>query len=269
MGKLKSYENLSDKFFVKLDDVAIGTRFQQAEAKSKQIDQIKFKNRYDREQEIINEIEPDKNQKAQTSGRIMTQEEIDQLIEMVNAQKEESIEEKFKATFSKSGKDFDNSMYELIYENPMEAQEFLKQSLENDEIKSTSNFQTKIMFLQSSIKQVEKEKLKSAFDKDEQSFKDDVEELVALNPAVAQEFLKEFVNDSRNASINKFNEKVMMLQEKISQTLDERGTASKEKSRSFLTAEEMDISNLSKEVGVNFISGTQEPKSQEDDEPSL
>ena len=134
MGKLKSYENLSDKFFVKLDDVAIGTRFQQAEAKSKQIDQIKFKNRYDREQEIINEIEPDKNQKAQTSGRIMTQEEIDQLIEMVNAQKEESIEEKFKATFSKSGKDFDNSMYELIYENPMEAQEFLKQSLENDEI---------------------------------------------------------------------------------------------------------------------------------------
>lgn len=269
IGKLKSYESLPDKYFVKLDDVAIGSRIQQAEAKSRQIDEIKFKNKYDREQEIISKTEQNKIKESRTSGRNMTQDEIDELIKMMKEQKEESVEEKFQTAFSKNGKDFDNAMYELIYENPMAAQEFLKQSLENDEISSTSNFQTKIMFLQSSIKQVEKEKLKNAFNKDEKSFKEDVEELVTLSPAVAQEFLKEFVSDPENASINKFNEKVMMLQERINQTLDERGTTSKEKSSSFLTAEEVNISNLPKEVGVSLITDVQAPKSQEDDEPSL
>lgn len=269
IGKLKSYESLPDKYFVKLDDVAIGSRIQQAEAKSRQIDEIKFKNKYDREQEIISKTEQNKIKESRTSGRNMTQDEIDELIKMMKEQKEESVEEKFQTAFSKNGKDFDNAMYELIYENPMAAQEFLKQSLENDEISSTSNFQTKIMFLQSSIKQVEKEKLKSAFNKDEKSFKEDVEEMVTLSPAVAQEFLKEFVSDPENASINKFNEKVMMLQERINQTLDERGTTSKEKSSPFLTAEEVDISNLPKEVGVSLITDVQDPKSQEDDEPSL
>lgn len=267
--KLESYETVEDKYFVKLDAPATGTLLQQKEAKVKQIQQIKLRSKLEKSQNYINGTEQDKVDILQTSGRMMAQDEIDNLIKMMNETKEESIEEKFKATFSKSGNDFDNSMYDLIYENPMAAQEFLKQSLENGEISSTPNFQTKIMFLQSSIKQVEKEKLRDAFNKDEQSFKDEVEEMVSLSPVVAQEFLKEFVNDSQNSSINKFNEKVMMLQEKINKTLDEKGAESKEKSTTFLKAEEVDISSLPREVGANLIPDAQEHKLQDDDEPSL
>lgn len=270
--KLQSYEELDDSFFEKIEWDAEGTRLEKYESRARQIDKIKLKNKLRISEESLNKIfqpEPEKTEEKKSDQPELTQDEIDQLIEKMNREKELPIEERFKIAFSKNGKDFDNSMYDLIYESPQEAQEFLKQSLENDETKSIPNFQTKIMFLQTSIKQVEKEKLRSAFNKDEQSFKDEIGELVSLNPTVAQEFLKDFLNDSQNAGINKFNEKVMILQEKITQKLDERGTPAKEKTNTFLTTEEMDISSLSREVGVNFMPDSQEHKLQEDDEPSL
>lgn len=269
--KLQSYEELDDSFFEKIEWDVEGTRLQRYESRARQIDKIKLKNKLRISEENLNKMsqQEEKNDKGKIGERVLTQEEIDQLIEKMNSDKEIPIEEKFKTTFSKNGKDFDNSMYDLIYENPLAAQEFLKQSLGNDETKSIPNFQTKIMFLQTSIKQVEREKLKSAFDRNVQDFRDEIEELVNLSPIVAQDFLKEFVNDSQNSGINKFNEKVMILQEKITQTLDERETTSKEKSNTFLTVEEMDISSLSREVGVSFMSDSQDHKSQKDDELSL
>lgn len=271
-GKLQSYEELDDSFFEKIEWDAKGSILQRYEFRARQIDKIKLKNKLRISEENLNKIfqqEPEKIEEEKVDQRKLTQDEIDQLIEKMNKYKELPIEEKFKISFSKNGKDFDNSMYDLIYENPSAAQEFLKQSLENDETKSIPNFQTKIMFLQTSIKQVEREKLKNAFDRDGQEFRDEIEELVKLSPTVAQDFLKEFVNTSQNSGINKFNEKVMILQEKITQTLDEREMFSKEKSNTFLTAEEIDISSLSREVGVSFMPDSQKHKLQEDDEPSL
>lgn len=268
--KLESYEDLPDKYFVKLDDVSEGTKLQKLEAQVKQIEQIKLQNRLEYSRDTTNE--PEKNSEetreiVQRSERVMTQNEIDKLIKKMQEQsKEESFKEKISNALLKNNKEFEEEMGDLIYDDPISAQECLKGIVESKDNQSISNFQNKIMFMQESIKQAAKEKLKEAFGKDNEQFKTDIKDLVKLNPGVAQEFLKDFLKNPENLKVRNCNEKVMTLQDTITEQINERG-GDKSKTGEFLSPESIDISSLPRQVGTALFGDNQNNvKSEKDDD---
>lgn len=270
--KLESYEKLPESYFVKLDEVKGGSTLTKCEAMVKQIDQIKLQNKLKRGMKISEDLEQGNEENIrnlQRDEKVMSQEDIDKLFEKMNGSKKElSFKERVSNALSKNNKEFEDEMKDLIYEDPVSSQEILKGIVSDKDSQEMQNFQNKVMFMQESIKLAEKEKLKEAFSKDNEDFKTEVKDLVKLNPSVAQEFLKEFLSNSENLNIKNCNSKVMTLQNVITEELNERG-GDKTQTSKFLSAEEIDISNLPKETGISLFSNNEGHKLEDDDEPCL
>ena len=120
-----------------------------------------------------------------------------------------------------------------------------------------------IMLMQNGIKQAEKEKLKKAFLKDSGTFKETITDLVKLNPAVAQEFLKDFMSNSENSSIKNYDFKVMTLQESISQSQSTKETKEENK---VLNGENADLATLIDDNGPKLTDDKSNKKAHEDDD---
>lgn len=120
-----------------------------------------------------------------------------------------------------------------------------------------------IMLMQNGIKHAEKEKLKKAFLKDSGTFKETITDLVKLNPAVAQEFLKDFMSNSENSSIKNYDFKVMTLQESISQSQSTKETKEENK---VLNGENADLATLIDDNGPKLTDDKSNKKAHEDDD---
>lgn len=169
------------------------------------------------------------------------------------------IEVKFKDAMNNNAISAEK-LTELSKENLEGAQMFLKDFL-TDENQSVQDYQNKIMTLQESIKEAEKERLKEAFDKDDERFKQDIIELVSFNPIVAQEFLQEFLQDGTK-TVAEYGTKISFLQDSISMTLNDR-TTSKEKDA--ISVDKVEIEKIRGNISL-----TEDKKAQiEDEELSL
>ena len=137
------------------------------------------------------------------------------------------------------------------------SQEFLREMIDEKNPKLNNQ----IMLMQNGIKQSEKEKLQKAFSKDSGTFKETVTDLVKLNPAVAQEFLKDFMSNSENSNIKNYDFKVMILQESINQAQGEHTVEN-----TFPSVENADISAIVEDNGPKLTGDKSNEKAQEDDD---
>lgn len=137
------------------------------------------------------------------------------------------------------------------------SQEFLREMID----KKNPELNNQIMLMQNGIKQSEKEKLQKAFSKDSGTFKETVTDLVKLNPAVAQEFLKDFMSNSENSNIKNYDFKVMILQESINQAQGEHTVEN-----TFPSVENADISAIVEDNGPKLTGDKSNEKAQEDDD---
>lgn len=147
--------------------------------------------------------------------------------------------EKLKDSFKKSDSEFQQEIGDIAKSDLESANRFLKDMFKDDP-QAVQEHQNKILMLQEAIKQAEKEKLKDAFTKGDKEFKRDVTEVVNDDPAVAQEFLKEFLKDE-NKTVGEYGGRISFLQENISKALEGRTSAKKS---SVLSADNVEISDL-------------------------
>lgn len=202
-----------------------------------------------------------------TDESVMTQEAIDALVKKL--QNEKSVGEKITDTFSKSDKDFNEEIEKIVSEDPIGAYQFLKDSLSSEGNQLAQNNQAKIMQLNGIINKVIEEKITDALTNEKSDIGDEARELSNLRPDLGQKALKSALENPENSNKKNFNNKALALQNELTEKTNENKD-DKAKHGKFLSAEEIDISNLSKEAGVSIVGNNEKTSTQkEDDELSL